>query len=141
MGTLVDPWPNGFSISEEQVAVMLREVQQHAQEEACGLVVRVGADTLRVYPITNALHSLVRFYMQPEELLSVFSEVDEKGWELTAIYHSHLKGPAVPSFTDIAEFRYPGIVSLIWSPVGESWTCRAFLISGQEFHEIPIEVF
>lgn len=117
---------------------MLADIQRHPQEEACGLLAGSNLDDLRVFPVTNSLHSPVRFYMQPEELLSIFTETDERGWEIFAIYHSHLKGPPVPSPTDVAEFRYPGVLSLIWSPGEAGWNCRAFLILENRFREIPI---
>ncbi len=119
---------------------MLREVQSHSQEEACGLLAGSSVENLVVYPVTNALHSPVRFYMQPEELISVFGEIDDQGWEVVAIYHSHLKGPPVPSPTDVDEFRYPGTLALIWSPGAEGWICRAFLIEQGSFFEVPIQV-
>ena len=119
---------------------MLTDVQQHPAEEACGLVAGRDSESLKVYPVTNDLHSPVRFYMRPLEMLSVFTEIEANGWDVLAIYHSHLNGPPVPSATDIAEFRYPGTLSLIWSPQDGKWACRAFLISGEGYREVTITI-
>ena len=41
-------------------------------EEACGLVAGHRSDQLAVFPITNVLHSPVRFQMDPEQQLKRF---------------------------------------------------------------------
>ncbi len=140
MGAVGNKTPTGLRIPKQIWSSMDRDVRQRSLEEACGLLAGVDHEVSEVYPITNSLHSPVRFYMQPEELLSAFAHMEERGWEALAIYHSHLKGPSVPSETDIAEFRYPGTLSLIWSPARGQWICRAFLIEGQGYVEAPVVV-
>ena len=40
------------------------------------------------------------YLMDPEDQLRVFRAMDERGWELVGIYHSHPHTEAVPSRTD-----------------------------------------
>ena len=52
--------------------------------------------------------------MDPEEELKAFISVEEKGWDILAVYHSHPHGIDHPSATDIDELTFPGIIYLIW---------------------------
>lgn len=120
--------------------LMLDEVIKLAPEEACGLLAgRENPDSGRrieaVLPVANQLHSRVRFYMDPAEQLAAFNWMDGHGLELLGIYHSHPAGPPTPSPTDLAEFAYPGVAYLIWSPQDGEWQARVFEIEGGDYGE------
>jgi len=119
---------------------MLAEVKKFAAEEACGLVAGVDQTSQAVYPVPNILHSPVRYRMDPERQLTVFNQIDENGWQLLAIYHSHLQGPQSPSSIDVAEAAYPGVIHLIWSPSGGDWGCHGYLIENGEITEVPVNI-
>lgn len=119
---------------------MRADVEELAPEEACGLVAGKRNLSCDVISITNIHHSPARFWMDPEEQLQAFNHIDEQGWELLAIYHSHPYGPPAPSVTDIAEAAYPGVIHLIWSTSGEDWICKGFLIEKSRVEEIPIHI-
>jgi proteasome lid subunit RPN8/RPN11 len=118
---------------------MRDDVAEHAPEEACGVLAGRGRDVLAIIPITNQLHSPVRYLMEPHEQLKAFQLIEAQGWELLAIYHSHPQGPEGPSPTDIAEAYYPEAVYLIWSRFYEGWRCRGFTINEQRVR--PVEVY
>ena len=46
-------------------------------EEACGLIGGVGDEARLVLPVTNELHSPVRFRMSPQEQLEAFLRFEE----------------------------------------------------------------
>jgi proteasome lid subunit RPN8/RPN11 len=117
---------------------MADDVARHAPEEACGLVAGVNCRSVAVYPIENALHSPVRFRMEPQQQVKAYLEILGKGWDLAAIYHSHPEGPVWPSPTDIAEAAYPEVIYLIWIPDHEGWNCRGYQILDGQFVEVPI---
>lgn len=119
---------------------MRADVQARLPHEACGLVGGLELHALHIYPVTNALHSPVRFRMDPNEQVHVFLELERRGWDLLAIYHSHPAGPDHPSPTDLAEAAYPEAVNLIWALKGGQWGCRGFVIQGDRFTETPIWV-
>lgn len=113
---------------------MLAHVQACLPEEACGLIGSAQSPAgdppanvpqalepaplaAAVLPIENELHSPVRFRMAPTEQLKAFYWLEERGLELSAIFHSHPRGPVHPSATDLAEFAYPGVLMLILSPL------------------------
>jgi len=135
------PSPNEtISILRQHWEQMLEHVIRQLPLEACGLVAGQDGFSREVFPIANALSSPVRFRMSPEQQIKVFLELDELGWDLLGIYHSHPDGPPIPSPTDIAESAYPDTVSLIWSRFGSEWTCRGFVIQKGDFREVIINI-
>lgn len=99
-----------------------------------------GLRTEKVYFVTNARHSPVRYEMAPEELLAAFEEIDARDWQLQAIFHSHPSGPAEPSPTDIAEAFYPDSAYIICAPGERGWGARAFEIRSGRVQEITLTV-
>ncbi len=121
--------PNSLWIRADHWEQMVQEVRRWAPEEACGLVAGQGKRSVAVFAVENSLHSPVRFRMEPRQQLAAQLELMRLGWDLLAIYHSHPAGPPAPSAVDIGEAAYPDAATLIWSPMGEEWICRAFYIS------------
>ena len=119
---------------------MRSDVNDRAPEEACGLVAGLDDSSTAVFPITNLLHSQVRYRMDPQEQLAAFQWIDDHHWTLLAIYHSHPQGPHGPSRSDVAETTYPGVIYLIWSRLREAWDCRGYLIQGGEVTEVLVLV-
>ena len=68
--------------------------------EACGVVAGADRRAEHVYRMRNAEASPVVYRFDDQEQLEVFTEVDEKGWELLAFFHSHTHTEAYPSPTD-----------------------------------------
>lgn len=118
---------------------MREQVSAATPREACGLIAGRGDQAEGIYPISNALNSPVRFRMDPYEQLKAFEAIEESGLELVAIYHSHPRGPEIPSQTDIEEARYEA-AALIWSPRGNEWQARAFWLDETSATEIPLDI-
>ncbi|HLE51702.1 MAG TPA: M67 family metallopeptidase [Anaerolineales bacterium] len=131
---------SAIQLKSEHWEKMRSDVDDRAPEEACGLVAGLDSSSTAVFPITNLLHSQVRFRMDPQEQLAAFKGIDDHDWTLLAIYHSHPQGPHGPSRSDIAETTYPGVISLIWSRFHRKWDCRGYLIQGGEVAELPVVV-
>lgn len=132
--------PTALSIARAHWAQMRAHVAAAAPQEACGLLAGANGGSQQVFEITNELASPTHFSMAPREQLAALLEIERRGWELLAIYHSHPAGPPRPSRMDVAEARYPGVAHLIWSPDAGEWGCRAFLLDGGEAREIGIEL-
>ncbi|NPV85944.1 MAG: M67 family metallopeptidase [Anaerolineae bacterium] len=126
----------GLKLSASTLKEMKEHVIRSLPEEACGLLGGRGDVVETVLPVTNMLHSATRFEMEPAEQLKAFLYLEERQMDLVGIYHSHPKGPEVPSDTDIAHFYYPGVVSLIWSYNGVEWKVRAFDICEKGYKEV-----
>lgn len=81
------------------------------------------------YPTENVAQSpRTRYRIDPEAQLEVFERLEDAGEEIVGFYHSHPRGPAAPSETDVATATWPDrsylIVSLSPLEVG-SWRWRA----------------
>lgn len=134
------PAGEGLNISRPYWEQMRADVAAHTPEEACGLLAGLDRDVLACIPITNELHSPVRYVMEPHEQLKAFQHMEAYGWELLGIYHSHPRGPDRPSPTDIAEAYYPEAVYLIWSHAKGEWRCRGFRIEGQQVRPVELHI-
>jgi proteasome lid subunit RPN8/RPN11 len=118
---------------------MVEHLEECLPNEGCGLVGgRAGVSEV-VIPVTNELKSSVRFQMEPLEQLEKMIWIEDHDLEILAIFHSHPKGPDIPSETDITEFAYPGTITLIWSKATGEWRSRGFQIQSNTFLEIQLD--
>ena len=137
-----------------RIAAELRaEILAHAQEipkiECCG-VVAVEADdsaagvaktATRVYRAENIHASALKFEIDPIELLKLNNAIEDEGWEIGAIYHSHVRSAPYPSQTDIGfAASWPGVEWIIVGlATGEQPDVRSYLIDGAEVSEVQLE--
>jgi proteasome lid subunit RPN8/RPN11 len=75
----------------------------------------LAVEAVRFFPGTNVDRSPAHYTMAPEEVIRALREIREAGQLLGAIVHSHLKGPATPSATDVREAHYPDALMMIVS--------------------------
>ena len=128
-------------ITEEQIEEMIRHARREYPSEACGLLAGKDGRVEKVYQMTNADHSQVTYRLDPEEQYHAFMEIEEEGWELLAIYHSHSHSPAYPSATDLELAFYPDSLYLIISlAYGAKPTIRAFRIVEGMIGEERVEI-
>ena len=98
--------------------------------EACGLIAAKDGLPAKVFTMRNADASPVSYRLDPKEQLHVFSEMDDEGWELFGIYHSHTHSEAYPSETDRKLAFYPDSHYLLLGLSDrENPVLRAFRIS------------
>jgi [CysO sulfur-carrier protein]-S-L-cysteine hydrolase len=128
------------------VEAIVRHARQERPNEACGLVVGTahaadGGVALRYVPCRNAAASPSRYLVHRDDLLAVIAEVDRSGDELWGVVHSHVRTPAVPSATDIAEAAWPAAVYLLATLVAEDeQPLRAWRITDGTAREIALVV-
>lgn len=95
---------------------MLAHVQAAWPNEGCGLLAGKDGRPVKWYPCANAAPNPQIYYrVDARDLLRAVREMEEKGWDLLAIFHSHPASPAYPSRTDVAEAHYPESLYLIAS--------------------------
>ena len=83
--------------------------------EACGLLAGKEGRPVRFFPMTNRDASPVTYRLDPKEQLRVFDEMDEEGWDLLGIFHTHTHSEAYPSETDRSQAFYPEASYLVMS--------------------------
>ncbi len=95
----------------------------------------------QIYPVNNILSSPVAYQMDPTQQVNAMLELEEQGWDLLAIYHSHPLGPPTPSPSDIAQATYPEAAYVIVSLQNiRSPSIRAFKIEEESVSEIRLKV-
>jgi proteasome lid subunit RPN8/RPN11 len=114
--------------------VLFKEiVEQGLREfpnECCGVIAAENGTPTRVFPMTNIDASPVTYRLDPKEQLRVFNELDDNGWDLWGIYHSHTHSEAYPSETDRRQAFYPESLYLVLSLSDrENPVLRAFRIA------------
>jgi proteasome lid subunit RPN8/RPN11 len=131
---------------------MFEEMVAHAVDglpnEACGLLAGEDGRPVHHYPMANADRSPVAYRFDGNEQLRVLMEVEDKGWDLLAFWHSHTHTEAYPSPTDAARAHwrdpitgeevqaYPGTKYMILSLRDpEDLAIRAFRFEGGD----PVE--
>jgi proteasome lid subunit RPN8/RPN11 len=125
---------------------MLDEIVAHAHEEApdecCGMIGARDGRAVSLYRARNAEASPLRYVVHPQDQFRIMEQIDERGEELGAIYHSHTGSAAYPSQTDInlAE-GWPDPLYVICS-IADSGTpeLRAFSIRDGAVQEVALDV-
>ena len=126
-----------IEIPRELYEEMLAHLRVGAPDEACGVLAGVDGKVAAVYPMRNAEESPVAYRFDEREQLEVFREVEDRGWDLLAFFHSHTHTEAHPSLTDVRHAHwesdsgesipaYPGTRYVIVSLMDEEPEVRAF---------------
>jgi proteasome lid subunit RPN8/RPN11 len=135
-------------ITQDQLARIIAQARAEAPNECCGMLAGRGEVVEEVFPGRNTDRSPKTYLMDPEDQIRAFRTIDERGWDLVGIYHSHPHTEAYPSRTDreravdgegtplFPDARYV-IVSLRDSTQPQ---VRAFRIAGGAFTEEEVVV-
>ena len=127
-------------------AVFAKEiVEQGLREfpnECCGVIASDGdGRPIKVFPMRNADASPATYRLDGKEQLKVFDDIDDRGWELWAIYHSHTHSEAYPSETDVRLAFYPDTRYILLSLADrEAPVLRSFFIREGEISEEELQV-
>jgi proteasome lid subunit RPN8/RPN11 len=133
-------------IARELVEQIVAHALENPRIECCGVVAVQPSDdgektATRVYRAENAHASALRFEIAPMELLALSDAIEEEGWEIGAIYHSHVRSEPYPSQTDVGfATGWPGLEWLIVGlAAGEQPKVRSYLIDGAQVREVALE--
>jgi proteasome lid subunit RPN8/RPN11 len=124
---------------------MVDEMVAHARAEApnecCGMIGARDGTATSIHRARNAEESPLRYVIHPTDQLRIMEEIETRGEELAAIYHSHTGSPAYPSQTDInlAE-NWPDPLYVICSLADSEPEVRAFAIRDGEVEEVTLEL-
>jgi len=129
---------------------LIEHARADAPNECCGLIGGGDGEARTLYRARNAEASPLRYRLDPQDQFRIMSELERRGEELVAIYHSHTNSPAYPSQTDInlalAEAGgervqlFPGTIYLIASLAEGERPLRGFDIAADEVREVELEI-
>jgi [CysO sulfur-carrier protein]-S-L-cysteine hydrolase len=133
-------------LSRELIDEMVEHCFAERPNEACGLLASNNERVVKVFRMTNASGSPVRYSLDAAEQLAVYKKLDREDWELGGIFHSHTHTEAYPSPTDVRE-AHEDVPYVIVSLADESPDIRAFRITKENWRdedglveEIPVVI-
>ena len=121
---------------------IIEHARQEMPNECCGIVAAEDGVAVRVFRAENVHKSPLRFEIDGLEFLRIQKEIDERGWSLDSLYHSHTKSAAYPSQTDVnfAEL-WPGLTWLIVSLEDpEEPSVKSFEIESGRIRERDLQI-
>ncbi|MGQ0563031.1 MAG: Mov34/MPN/PAD-1 family protein [Gemmatimonadota bacterium] len=113
----------------DQLALILAEMSAIARAsdtEICGALIGDNDGVIEAVPLVNrSARARDAFFIPAEEVLRAEREAEARGARLVGFYHSHPRGDAVPSGSDL-EQALPGYIYWIASSEGEvrAWRLR-----------------
>jgi len=109
-------------------AEMIAYCKEGRPNEACGILGAADGEVVKIFRMSNAAGSPVRYSLDPTEQFAVYKTLDERGWDLGGVFHSHTHTEAYPSPTDI-RLASEDVPYVIVSLATEPPAVRAFRIS------------
>ena len=129
------------SLAEE----MVRHCEEGRPNEACGMLGLRDGEVTKVFKMSNAAASPLRYSLEPVEQLAVENTLANEGWD-GAPFHSHTRTEAYPSPTDV-RLAVGDIPYVIVSLAAEPADIRAFMIVKDSWEaetgtieEVPVEI-
>ena len=133
----------GFSrtvaVTRAVVASLIAHAREESPRECCGLLLGRGDEVAEVRRARNVASSpAMRFVIDPKDHIDARRDGRARGLEILGFYHSHPRGAAMPSATDVAEAAYPGSVYAIIGLGADVPEVRVFEFLDGNFHERPL---
>jgi [CysO sulfur-carrier protein]-S-L-cysteine hydrolase len=119
---------------------LIAHAREDAPDECCGMIAASGGRAVALYRARNAAASPLRYEINGHEQYRIQMEIEDRGWDLGAIYHSHTRSAPYPSQTDINLAFYPEALYLIVGVAGSEPELRAFRIVDARVREVEIDV-
>lgn len=124
-----------LEIPADLLAAMRRLAQAAAPREACGLLLGGGERVLALAPSRNLAAAKDAFEIDTALHLRLQRLARARpGRNVLGVWHSHPRGPAVPSARDLAGAWDPGLAWLITAAEGT----RGWRLRDQSFVEISL---
>ena len=114
---------------------MLVHLRAGAPNEACGILAGQGDVVSQVYTAPNADNSPKTYSIAPPDMLRILNDIDERGLEVLASFHSHPATQAYPSPTDVYRAGWPDLRYVIVSLASDPPVLRAFRIVDETINE------
>lgn len=136
----------GVRMSKELADEMVDHLNQARPNEGCGILAAKDGVIVKVFKMTNAAASPLRYSLDSDEQFAAYKKIDDEGWELAGVFHSHTRTEAYPSPTDIHK-AIEDVPYVIVSLAQESPSIRAFRITKENWsdtegvvEEVPVVV-
>ncbi len=126
-------------MSRALVDEMLAHCLEGRPNEACGILAARDGEIVKVFRMSNAAASPVRYALDPKEQLAAYNAIDDSGWALGGVFHSHTRTEAYPSPTDV-RLAVEDVPYVIVSFAAEPPVVRAFRIIKEDLTSADGEI-
>jgi proteasome lid subunit RPN8/RPN11 len=128
-------------IGQDLIDELIAHARADAPNEACGMVAAADGRLTSYFQAANEFASPLRFQIDSGDQIRITNEIERRGEEIGAIFHSHPNSAAYPSQTDVNLARWwPGVLWLICSLADAEPVVRAFRIDDGEVEEVELVV-
>ena len=104
-----------IKLNQKCINNMILHAKDTTPNECCGIIASKNGIFEKLYRITNSAQSSFRYIMDSKEFYNAYKEIDDNGWDIFALYHSHTHSEAYPSQTDIRLTSWPDSYYIIIS--------------------------
>jgi proteasome lid subunit RPN8/RPN11 len=128
-------------IAQDLLGAIVEHARRDAPNECCGMVATRDGAAVSVHEAENTAASPFRFEVDGLELHRTLTGIEDAGYELGAIYHSHTRSDPYPSQTDVNfAANWPGVEWIIVGLAnGDEPVVRSYLIDEGVITEVPVE--
>jgi proteasome lid subunit RPN8/RPN11 len=127
-------------ISSQLRDELVAHARSEAPNESCGMLACADGSFTAFFAARNEFASPMRFQIDSRDQIRITNEIERRGEEIGAIFHSHPNSEAHPSQTDINLARWwPGVLWVICSLAGEDPVVRAFRIDDGAVEELGLD--
>lgn len=137
-------------LTRSQLEQLYEQMRRDAPFETCGMIGGKDGRALKIYPIKNVAENRVKNYlMDGMDQIQAMQDMDDNGYDILSIYHSHPVTRPYPSPTDLRdaydpdlqEPRYPGTVYIIMSLMNvDAPEAHGYLLNGETITETLLEI-
>jgi [CysO sulfur-carrier protein]-S-L-cysteine hydrolase len=120
------------------------ELVAHARaglpNEACGILAGLDGRVERFFPAQADEPSPYYYRIESRDQIRIMNAIEDAGFDMLGIYHSHTSSPAYPSRTDAEQAFWPDAVYVIVSLAGADPDVRGYRIHDMSITEEALRV-
>lgn len=117
---------------------MFAHARAELPNECCGVLVG-RREIERSVPMRSVPSAPDAYYMDPEQQIELFTQIQSTGEQLLGIYHSHPKGPLEPSGMDLRLAFHPDALYVIVSLEDpDTPVLGAYCLRAGQFEEVAV---
>ncbi len=117
---------------------MIAHARADAPDECCGLLLGTSGLVHEAIAARNLRRSPTRYEIDPADHFSAIRRARAAGQAVIGAYHSHPRGPSVPSATDAAELHDSSLTHVIVSLATDPPSVAAFQWTAGNFAAIDL---
>ena len=125
-------------LTRAQYDQIVAHMRAEMPAECCGMIAGKDDVATQAHQLRNVAPAPL-YQIHPDDLVTAVN-IELRGDDLLAIYHSHPFSIAYPSGIDVDEARYPDTIYLIASGLPGSQRMRAYRIIGGNVYEVGVHV-